>query len=164
MFGRDEDNTFGIPNKRTRASLSLAPLIDITFTLLIFFLLASQFDQLSPIEVSLKNSLAEERIDNQQGVEREMTTLILLMHADGSYQINDRQFKAPVTSDEMLSRLQNSFALSHLVASSRERALVLETDPDVSLQRLVSTLEVLNKVPEFDVKIKLPRDQASGEH
>ena len=43
---------FDLPRRQKRAVLSLAPLIDVTFILLIFFMLAARFGQEGTIEIS----------------------------------------------------------------------------------------------------------------
>ncbi|MGI9387838.1 MAG: ExbD/TolR family protein, partial [Methyloligellaceae bacterium] len=44
---------FQLSGARQRASLSLAPLIDVTFILLIFFMLVTQFSHVAPLDVEL---------------------------------------------------------------------------------------------------------------
>ena len=68
--------------RRESAAVELTPLIDITFQLLIFFLLTATFQQQNP---SFKVKLPKAK---NQDVTREQKAMVVSISADGQYQVD----------------------------------------------------------------------------
>lgn len=107
---------------RRSAVVSLTPLIDVVFMLLLFFMLATSFDRWRSIELSAgSNRLAATSSDRQ--------TLVLTVKTDRL-----------LLADEQVTALNVSQRLQSLPANTR---LVVRPDEHVILQRLISVMDEL---------------------
>lgn len=142
---------FELPHRRRRAVLSLAPLIDVTFILLIFFMLVTQFQRFAPVDVTLgpKEDLAlfEPR---QRTYDSEK--LVLEIHADGVIRFTGRN---PISAGELPDILAREFAGTP--ASDAEKPVIaVAPEPDVPLQLLIDVLSVVQKHPSLRMHIIIP--------
>lgn len=143
--------------KKRRAKLSLAPLIDVTFILLIFFMLVSQFTRLAPLDVSISsNSVDPAQREQVIAAKGEALRAVLKLHAGGGFMVNGKHHDAAlglqgavdlikVYFDEVKSAREESGSLNPMV--------LLDPDPDVTLQQLIDALTILKKSPEFTVNV-----------
>jgi biopolymer transport protein ExbD len=113
--------------KRSSAKLSLTPLIDVVFILLIFFMLESDF--LRPYVMELAQ---------QGGGSRDATTdnapILIELHDDESIWMNK--------GEQSMATIEN--AIFELNPSS-DSPVVLASDPGVPLQRAVSIIDILQR-------------------
>ncbi len=145
------DKGFHLTAPRRRAVLSLAPLIDVTFILLIFFMLVTQFTRPAPLDVELGAlEPALSLPDAREGTGR-TAVLRLVIHDDGRMDFADRE-------NLKLSQLAMAFAAAQGEPARREPALgtpVIVVDPDetVPLQLLIDVIEEVQNHPEFMMKV-----------
>jgi len=147
----------GLPRGRRRALLSLAPLIDVTFILLIFFMLVTQFTRLAPIEVTLGS--APDVIEQPKSAEgaaaaRETTVLI---HADGSLQVQGQPLAGAAALGEALQARWR--ALSRMADGEGEPLILVKPDADVPLQLLIDVLVVVENVPQMPLRLVVPKER-----
>ncbi|MFP4684146.1 MAG: ExbD/TolR family protein [Ectothiorhodospira sp.] len=111
------------PPPRRRALIGLAPLIDVVFILLVFFMLASSFLdwRLLPLHAASGEAPAA----------AEQTALRVHIAADGGIRLEGRAMEP-----DGLTR-----ALSARLAEAPERSVVVQPEGDVPLQRLVAVLD-----------------------
>jgi biopolymer transport protein ExbD len=110
-----------VPAARRR--LSLTPLIDIVFILLLFFMVATSFSQHTDVSIALAGS-------GTGNAAAERPLVVVTVHVDGTASVNGTRA-----------------ALAHLTASvdeaARERrrtVVLLRTDAGVSMQDLLSAV------------------------
>jgi biopolymer transport protein ExbD len=143
---------------RRRAMLSLAPLIDVTFLLLVFFMLVTQFDRLAAIDVSVSHSPPVELSSEQAGGGARPGTVRLAVRADGALELDGRRLGGtPV----LPAALEQAAARAAGEAGDKPPLLLVEPDGDLPLQRLVAVLVALERQPWFNVRL-VHRKAAEG--
>ncbi|MEP5028753.1 MAG: biopolymer transporter ExbD, partial [Anderseniella sp.] len=83
-----------------RTALSLTPLIDVVFLLLLFFMLASVFHREGEIEIAARGTSTQEQPSRQP--------LFVRVHADGRYDVNGE----PVDAAQVGSSIASTLAAS----------------------------------------------------
>ncbi len=109
---------------RPKLVLSLTPLIDVVFILLIFFMLASQFVDWRQIKLTPQGQFSEAVSEEQ--------TLSLRLRNDGSF----------VLGDQAVEGLQP--AIAALVSHGKDRTVFIEPQETVEIQRVIDVIEALN--------------------
>lgn len=100
-----------------KGHLDIAPLIDVVFLLLIFFMLTSSFIFQPGIKINLPKALTSEVIQREN--------LIIVITEDNSLHINERR----VGEEELSSRLK--------IAAQESRPILIKADRRSSLGRVV---------------------------
>jgi len=109
---------------RPKLVLSLTPLIDVVFILLIFFMLASQFVDWRQIKLTPQAQFS--------GTVSEDQTLSLQMLNTGSFMLNGQSFET--------LRLVTATLASH----EKDRTIFLAPADAVEIQSMIDVIEVLN--------------------
>lgn len=109
---------------RPKLVLSLTPLIDVVFILLIFFMLASQFVDWRQIKLTPQAQLSGKVSDEQ------ISALRLLN--DGSFLVNGQVYE------------KLSAAIHALVTEGHKTTIFLEPEGEVEIQYVVDVIEGLN--------------------
>ena len=115
-----------LPRSRAGRGISLTPLIDVVFILLLFFLLASHFDQWRALRLDTTSANVSDRADDSQP-----PALLLRVHRDGRLDING----------ESLDSAQLVSSLEGYRARRPDVSVVIESDADVRLQHLVQVID-----------------------
>jgi len=100
-----------------KGRLDIAPLIDVIFLLLIFFMLTSSFIFQPGIKINLPQAITSEVIHREN--------LIIIVTEDDSLYINER----PIDQDELLSRLK--------IAAKESKPILIKADRRSSLGKVV---------------------------
>ena len=116
--------TSGLIQRRRRA-ISMVPLIDVVFILLLFFMLSTSLIRERQISMDFPASGAEPS-DQQLRV-------IRLETEDGLFSFEERRYAS-----------SDAEALRRLVAEDPQAPYAIDTAPDVSTQALVTLLDRLN--------------------
>lgn len=114
-----------LPRGRSSRAISLTPLIDVVFILLLFFLLASHFHQWRALKLDTPAAVLNASHDTLS------RALLLRVHADGALDLNG----------EPLDPAQLRPTLAGYRKRYPDLSLVLESDADVPLQPLVSVID-----------------------
>ncbi len=116
---------------RDEPEISLTSLIDVVFTLIIFFVVTTTFDQRSAIKLELPQA-------SDAPVETTVEPLTLVIDAEGRYYIGNA---------ELLKKDGNALrdALRSLPAEVRERPVVLRADARAPHQAVVTALDALGQ-------------------
>lgn len=118
-----------------RKSISLTPLIDVVFILLLFFMLTSSFLHERQIDVSAATeSSLQERVNVEQ--------IINLLNNDGEFRLNQR-----VYSIHDLSQIEA------IVSQNKKTVFVIEAANGVNTQSIVSILDVFKKAGAVSVTL-----------
>ena len=116
--------------KNTELSLEVTPLIDIVFLLLIFFVLNSQFDKLTTMELSLP------KVNSNQLNELSNENLIIEINSAEEIILNGKRLS------EFSYTSLNDFIINNYPENKKA---VISADSDTKYQHLVTVMDVLNK-------------------
>ena len=116
--------------KNTELSLEVTPLIDIVFLLLIFFVLNSQFEKLTTMELSLP------KVNSNQLNELANENLIIEINSAEEIILNGK----PLSEFSYTSL--NDFIINNYPENKKA---VISADSDTKYQHLVTVMDVLNK-------------------
>ncbi len=111
--------------RRTRRTISLTPLIDVVFILLLFFLVASHFNSWRALPLNTPTAIAGEVSGD------DAPAVLLRAHADGSLDLNGE----PLDPALLIPTLETHRA------RHPDLSVVLQSDPDLKLQTLVSVMD-----------------------
>ena len=123
-----------IRHKKTSMSLDIAPLIDIMFMLLLFFLLTSSFIRPS---ISLKMPEAS----NQEKTEKQ--DIILSVDKDNNIYLNRQKVD--------LNKLEQ--LLKQKLAHSREKRIIFQGDETILYKKFVNVLDIVKRSGAKDINI-----------
>lgn len=121
-------------NKRKPLDISLTPMIDVVFLLLIFFMVTTTFNKESTIEVTLATA------DGQAVETLETRETILTIDKSGRYFIDD--------DDKALSDKNLETLIAALTASKNNKdiPLTIRADEDTPLQLAISVIDAASKI------------------
>ena len=124
-----------------KGQLDIAPLIDVVFLLLIFFMLTSNFVVQSGIKVHLPKAISSEVIRSEN--------LVVTLTGQDLLFLNDR----PVTINELTEKIRE--------AAQEQKTLLLKADTAASLGRVVEIWDLCRQlgVPQ----INIATNQKTGE-
>ena len=111
-----------LKQKRRRIPISLTPLIDVVFILLVFFMLASSFQKTRSVElIPPKEGKAKTVVSEKHPVN------IVVEGAD-SYKVKDKNYTLEM--------------LNNFLDTNRDQTILIKTGPDAALQDVVSLLDM----------------------
>lgn len=117
---------------REEPEISLTSLIDVVFTLIIFFVVTTTFDERSAVQLDLPKAAPD-----AASVPRE--TITVAIDAQGRYYIGDNEVlkRDPATLRQ---------AIEEVVGDDREMPVVLRADANTPHQSVVTALDVLGQL------------------
>ncbi len=123
--------------ERPRQELSIAPLIDIVFLLLVFFMLAGSFLNLESLDMDSPGTA------DSSGASGETESLVVRLHEDGAVTVNEVVISPDRIGDRMRqARLADDDLRVLVVAPSEEAVQRLITVVDDIREAGVSTIGV----------------------
>ena len=117
--------------KHKPLDVSLTPMIDVVFLLLIFFMVTTTFSRESVIKVMLPQA------DGQQA-EKQAQALLLTINKSGQYFIDDKPL-----SDQSLDTLAKQLTAHR---NNRNIPLIINADATAPVQSAISVLDVASKI------------------
>ena len=129
---------FGQPRPTGRL-ISLTPLIDVVFILLIFFMLTSSFLDWRSVDFTVSSGLVDATSAQR--------AILISLHTDGSIAVGSK----PVAKQTLRS------VMTAKLAENRDQRVVIRSDPGVSLQRAVDTLDLLRRIGATKVSLSRKR-------
>lgn len=118
------------------SDLELAPMIDVVFLLLIFFITSWQFARFER-DMDISVPAAEQTENSKQTVGE----IILNVREDGAVVLNG----APVTSEELLGRLKT------ISVAYPDQAVILRGDSKADFQHIISVLDLIKQAGIWNV-------------
>ncbi|MGL5956038.1 MAG: ExbD/TolR family protein [Brevinema sp.] len=111
--------------KATKLStdISMAPMIDIVFQLLTFFMITSTFIQTASLNVSLPESQTSDSMQNQQNT--------ITLYKEGTISWNDQ----PITFQDLSTKMQE------LYQQNPDSVLVIQGDEGISYGSLIQIMD-----------------------
>ncbi len=116
-----------------KGRLDIAPLIDVVFLLLIFFMLTSSFVFQPGIRVNLPRAVTSEVLHKE--------LLIVTITEDNGVFINER----PVSGDELVSRIT--------VAAREDQPLLIRADKKSDLGKVIEVWDICRQVDVRQINI-----------
>lgn len=129
---------FGQPRPSERL-ISLTPLIDVVFILLIFFMLASSFLDWRTVDLSVSSGVGAETSAQR--------AILVSLRSDGSVAVGSE----PVATQTLRS------VMTEKLADDSERRVVIRSDPGVPLQRAVDTLDLVRSIGATNISLSRKR-------
>ena len=123
----------------TRRLISLTPLIDVVFILLIFFMLASSYLDWRSVDLTVSSGAG--------AATSAQRAILISLRSDGSVTIGSR----PVGRRKLRSVMTTRWAGEH------ERRVMIRSEPGVSLQRAIRTLDLLRSIGAKNVSLTRKR-------
>lgn len=118
--------------REEEVSITLTPLIDIVFLLLIFFMVSTTFEKTSELKIDLPEASAEP-------VEAPPRALEVVVNAQGNYFI-DGQEVTGTTVDALLR------ALKKTVGYERDMPVILRADATTPHQAVVTAMDAISQM------------------
>lgn len=133
-------------HKKDKLELSMTPMIDVVFLLLIFFMVTTTFNRETKLKVQLPEAQAEQAPANKR--------LEVTINAQGIYFINSQQLV-----NQRLETLKR--ALSEAAGDSRDQPLVISADAKTPHQAVISVLDVASQLSLTNIAFaaKAPKAQ-----
>ncbi len=131
-------------NKKNKPlEVSLTPMIDVVFLLLIFFMVTTTFSKETSIKIQLPQAEGQE-------VEQHKQVLLLVIDKSGQFFINDRAL-----ADKSLATLTKELTAA---AGNKQIPLVINADANAPVQAAISVLEAANKTGFKNISFTTQRD------
>ena len=125
--------------------ISLTPVIDIVFILLIFFMLASNFNQVGEVNMDLtKESITSSKED--------IKIIKLLVRQDETVLSEGKMYE----DNEILSMINLA------IEDAAKYAIILTTDDDVTYQRFLNIISYLKNNKLNNVSIGLKKNETTN--
>ncbi len=119
--------------------ISLTPLIDVVFILLVFFMLTSSFLDWRSVNLTVSSGVG--------AATSAQRAILISLRSDGSVVVGSRPVAKQALRSVMTARL----------AGNREQRVVIRSDPGVPLQRAVNTLDLLRTIGATNVSLSRKR-------
>ena len=123
---------------RTKQELNVAPLIDVVFLLLIFFMLASTFIKPEAIDLMLEGS------STGGNTAEEMLNIEVVV--DGTIRLNGLRLSMPQLETELASRIQGD----------QTRPVTIKAAAEVPVQTLVSIMDRVRAAGTNNLRLATP--------
>ncbi len=133
--------------------MSMAALIDFTFILLIFFMVVTQFDRFTPVDVTIRKTPVK-ALPRPEPQDVKTEVLHLRVKADGFFELDGEDIGDIVGFTGVLAHHQPP----EKEAAENRPLLLVEPDGDVSVQLLIDTMHALKTLPGFRVRIVSKED------
>lgn len=138
--------------RRRRAVLSLVPLIDVTFILLILFMLVIQLGQRAPSAITFSSEIFNAL--SEPGEEAaSVKPLTVTLSADGALYLWDRR---RISIGDLPAVLQERVG-SIVLSGAATPPVVIAPDPEVPLQILIEVMRVAQGNAFFETHVALPK-------
>ena len=121
--------------RRSKRLISLTPLIDVIFILLVFFMLASSYQEWHALTLDVPAGQAAPHAMEE--------AILIRLHANGGLNLNG----VPLTLERLIAQLQ-----PHVVRNPDQRILV-QPEPTVQLQQIITVMDRLADVGGTNVAL-----------
>tara|TARA_Y100000768_G_C23989113_1_gene690906 strand:+ start:199 stop:585 length:387 start_codon:yes stop_codon:yes gene_type:complete len=122
--------------------ISLTPVIDVVFILLIFFMLASNFNKVGQINMDITQ-------ESTKASQKDVKIFKLMIHQDGTVMRDGKSYK----DDELLTMIQIA------IKEVSEYAIVLTSKNDVTYQRFLNVMSFLKSNDIENIKIGIKSNE-----
>ncbi|WP_430229819.1 ExbD/TolR family protein [Nitrosomonas communis] len=128
--------------QRTSPTINLTPLIDCIFTLVIFIILAANFQRIQTLDVSVPEA--------ESSNEAEIESLVITIPVTGTIKVENEEIELSGLKHELQSKI------------SRYKTVLLVADRSVPVQRLVQILSDVQAVGFTSVSVATQKPEAEA--
>ncbi|AKH37191.1 MULTISPECIES: ExbD/TolR family protein [Nitrosomonas] len=128
--------------QRTSPTINLTPLIDCIFTLVIFIILAANFQRIQTLDISVPEA--------ESSNEAEIESLVITIPVTGTIKVENEEIELSGLKHELQSKI------------SRYQTVLLVADRSVPVQRLVQILSDVQVVGFTSVSIATQKPEAEA--
>ena len=107
--------------------INLTPIIDVVFILLIFFMLATNFQDFSQTDIELSS-------ESSQSISSDKKMYVISVDKDKNYKLNDNKIHVNDIKAKVLTSIR----------SKEEHMVILKPEDDVNMQIILSVMEDFN--------------------
>ena len=125
--------------ERPRPQLNIAPLIDVVFLLLVFFMLASSFIEPAAIDLSMPRASAPAQAGSE--------ALVVDVRLDGEIRLNGLSLALDDLGPELAGR----------VGAKTDTPVAVRAEARVPVQRLVAVMDSIQAVGLSNIRLATPR-------
>ncbi len=118
--------------KREKLEITLTPMIDVVFLLLIFFMVTTTFSRETAVKINLPEASGEERLEAPKVVN-------LSIDADGVYYVNNQQ-----VINQKKATLKK--AILDVAGYSRDLPFIISADAKTPHQAVIRALDVASQI------------------
>jgi biopolymer transport protein ExbD len=118
--------------KKQALEITLTPMIDVVFLLLIFFMVTTTFNRETELKIKLPEAQGDEK-------EEQTKVINLTIDADGIYYVNNRQI-----INQKLSTLRK--ALVEAAGNTRQTPFIINADAKTPHQFVISALDIAAQI------------------
>lgn len=122
----------GSARRQDETEINLTPLIDVVFTLIIFFVVTTTFEDRTALEVALPEASAEPLVQSQE-------PLLVVVDQGGRFFVGANEVLNPDPST-----LRE--AIARVAGEDRERPVVIRADARATHQSVVTAMDVLGQL------------------
>ena len=122
--------------------ISLTPVIDVVFILLIFFMLATNFNKVGEINMDIAK-------ETTTASEEDIKILKIMVHQDQTYMLDDKVY----SEDEILTMIQIA------IKDKSQYSIILTSKNNVTYQRFLSAMGFLKSNKIENIKIGIKRNE-----
>ncbi len=123
--------------KRQPLEITLTPMIDVVFLLLIFFMVTTTFNQQSAIKISLPEAQGEETLLDEK-------IIMLTINADGIYFISGDDDLPHQLVNQKIDTLKR--VLMQAAGNSRQIPFIISADGKTPHQAVITVLDVASQL------------------
>jgi biopolymer transport protein ExbD len=123
---------FDSSNADDEIEINLTSLIDVVFTLIIFFVVTTSFNNRSALKITLPSSVASK-------AEKQQLPLIIIIDRAGNYYVGDISL---VRND--LPNLKQ--AISQQAGGDKERTIIIQADAKSSHQSVITAMDAIGQL------------------
>ncbi len=129
--------------------ISLTPLIDVVFILLVFFMLAASFLDWRSVDLNVSSGVSAATTAPQ--------TILISLAADGSVAVGSVAVGSVAVGSVAVAQSALRSVISARLADNRERPVVIRAEPGVPLQRAIDTLDLVRTIGAANVSLSRKR-------
>lgn len=122
---------------KTKRAISMAPMIDVVFLLLLFFMVTTTFDRETQVKIKLPEAAGSEAEQQQESVE-------LIINADGIYFLKGADGMPHELINQQAETLKQE--LTKLAAHSSELPFIISADGKTPHQSVMTALDIAGQV------------------
>ncbi len=123
--------------KKAPLEISMTPMIDVVFLLLIFFMVTTTFNRQTELTIKLPEAKGQESKEKPK-------VITLMINADGDYFIADAKGKFHQLINRKVSTLKR--ALIQTAGSNRKIPVIINADSKTPFQAVISVLDVAGRL------------------
>ena len=127
------------PQRQTARLISLTPLIDVVFILLVFFMLAASFLDWRAVDLTVSSGVTAAPAAG--------AAIVVGLRADGAAEVDSTPVDPAALRPALAARL----------AADRARPVVIRSEPGVPLQRAIDTLDLVRALGVASVSLSRGR-------